>query len=232
MGSQRLPGKVMYQLGDQSVLGWVVCAARSSGVLDDLVVATTTEPIDDPVAQECERLGVDVFRGPVDDVLSRFLGAIEDREAGGVVRFTADCPLLDPDVIAAVAGAWTSVRWLDYVSTALPRSVPRGMDVEIVRASVLHDISEYVTGFHRVHVTSAVYSQPDRYRLLGLAFQPDTSDLRLTLDTADDLALIEAVVKAFDGRRPTLAEATAYLRTHPEVAAINQHVTQKRLEVG
>jgi spore coat polysaccharide biosynthesis protein SpsF len=232
MGSQRLPGKVLHRLAGRTVLDWVVSAAHSAEVLDDLVVATTTEASDDPVVAECRELGVDVYRGPVDDVLSRFVGAIADRGAGGVARFTADCPLLDPAIIAAVAGAWTAVPWLDYVSTALPRSVPRGMDVEIVRADVLREVATVATGYHRTHVTSAVYTAPDRYRLLGLTFQPDTSDLRLTLDTADDLALLTAVVAAFDGQRPSLAEAAAYLRANPGVAALNRHVPQKRLEAG
>src|SRR6185312_678692 len=104
-GSTRLPGKVLLPLAGRSVLGWVVRAARHSGV-DDLVVATTTEAGDDEVVAECRRLGVDVARGPVDDVLDRFVRAVEGRNAAAVVRFTADCPLLDPCVVAAAIDAW------------------------------------------------------------------------------------------------------------------------------
>jgi spore coat polysaccharide biosynthesis protein SpsF len=232
MGSQRLPGKVLRRLAGRSVLEWVVRSARASDVLDDLVVATTTEPADDPIVAECERLDVAVHRGSVDDVLSRFLGAVADRDALAIARFTADCPLLDPSIIAAGAAAWTAAPWIDYVSTALPRSVPRGMDVEIVRVDALRDVAVSATGHHRTHVTSGIYTAPTRYRLLGLNFQPDTSDLRVTLDTEDDLTLIAAVVDALGDRPPSLATVTAYLREHPDVTALNRHVRQKPLEAG
>jgi spore coat polysaccharide biosynthesis protein SpsF len=232
MGSHRLPGKVLRPLAGRSVLAWVVDAARASGALDDLVVATTTESGDDPVVAECALLDVDVYRGPVDDVLSRFLGAIEGRDAIAVARFTADCPLLDPAVIAAAAAAWSAAPWLDYVSTALPRSVPRGMDVEIVRADALYDVALVATGYHRTHVTSGVYTAPERYRLLGLNFQPDTSDLRVTLDTEDDLMLIATVVEALGDRPASIAAVAGYLRAHPDVTALNGHVRQKPLEAG
>ncbi|MFD0467631.1 cytidylyltransferase domain-containing protein [Nonomuraea thailandensis] len=90
---------MLRELGGRSVLGWVVRAAREAGALDDLVVATTTEPADDAVVAECHRLGVACHRGPVDDVLTRFAQALAGRRWDAVMRFTADCPLLDPEVI-------------------------------------------------------------------------------------------------------------------------------------
>ncbi len=77
MGSSRLPGKVLRDLGGRPVLGWVLRAAAASGALDRMVVATTTQPADDPVADLAARLGADVVRGPEDDVLDRFVLALE-----------------------------------------------------------------------------------------------------------------------------------------------------------
>jgi spore coat polysaccharide biosynthesis protein SpsF len=230
-GSTRLPGKVLLPLAGRSVLGWVVRAARLSGV-DDLVVATTTEAGDDAVVAECINLGVDVVRGPVDDVLTRFIGAVHGRSATAVARFTADCPLLDPHVVAAVIDAWRRNPWLDYASTALPRCLPRGMDAEVVRGATLAHLAETVTGYHRVHVTSAIYTQPDAYRMLGLALQPGASDLRVTLDTPEDFQLIRAVVDEFGDRPPVLHEMVTFLRQHPEIVTINHHIEQKAVEVG
>jgi spore coat polysaccharide biosynthesis protein SpsF len=230
-GSTRLPGKVLLPLADRSVLGWVVRAARLSGV-DDLVVATTTEPGDDAVVDECHALGVDVARGPVDDVLTRFIGAIHGRSASAIARFTADCPLLDPRVVAAVIDAWRHNPWLDYASTALPRCVPRGMDAEVVRAQTLHRLDATATDFHRTHVTSAIYTQPDTHRMLGLTLLPGASDLRVTLDTPEDFQLIEAVVDKFGDRPAALDELVPFLREHPEIVAINRHIEQKAVEVG
>src|SRR5262245_32425394 len=95
MGSHRLPGKVLRKLGGRSVLARVVRAARESSSLNEIVVATTLEPVDDAIVNECRLLDVAWHRGETDDVLSRFVGALDRHPADAVVRFTADCPLLD-----------------------------------------------------------------------------------------------------------------------------------------
>lgn len=231
-GSTRLPGKVLVPLAGLSVLGWVVRAARRAECVDELVVATTTEPADDAVVAECERLGVEVARGPVHDVLGRFLLATESWKPDAVARFTADCPLLDPDLAAAAVAAWRAAPWLDYVSTAMPRCVPRGMDVEVVRGETLRGLDDVAEAHHRTHVTSAVYTQPEKYRLLGLRLQPDSSDLRVTLDTEDDLRFIEAVVAELGDQPPSLPELVAFLRSRPDLVGLNAHVEQKQLEAG
>lgn len=220
-------------LGSQSVLGWVVRAARESDALDELLVATTVEEIDDMIADECERLGVEAVRGSVDDVLSRFTGAISGRGADAVARFTADCPLLDPAIIDATVSAWRAAPWLDYVSTALPRCLPRGMDAEVVRAETLRALDRTAgRGYHRTHVTSGIYTDPARYRMLGLTLYPDASDLRVTLDTADDWRLVTAIVDEFGDRPADLADVVDWLRGNPDAVALNSHVAQKPLEVG
>ncbi len=230
-GSTRLPGKVLRPLAGRSVLAWIVRAAQLSGV-DDLVVATTTESGDDAVVTECHALGVDVVRGSVDDVLTRFLQAVDGRGADAVARFTADCPMLDPAVAGAVIDTWRRMPSLDYVSTAMPRCVPRGMDGEIVNIATLRRIDKTAVDHHRVHVTSAIYTAPDENRMVGLRIHPDASDLRVTLDTEDDYRLIQKLVAELGDRPAHLEEIVGWLRANPEAVAINQHVRQKALEVG
>ncbi|MGA8117869.1 MAG: glycosyltransferase family protein [Actinocatenispora sp.] len=232
MGSTRLPGKVLLPLAGRSVLGWVVRAARASQAVDDLVVATTTDPSDDAVVAEAEAHSVHIVRGPTQDVLARFRQALDGTDADAVVRFTSDCPLLDPALVRATVGAWRAAPWLDYVSTAMPHSVPRGMDVEVVRADTLRTVDATATGHHRSHVTSAVYTQPDRYRMLGLRYSPDASDLRVTLDTEDDWRVIQAVVARFGDQPAAIDRIVPWLRGHREVTALNAHVQQKVLEAG
>jgi spore coat polysaccharide biosynthesis protein SpsF len=202
MGSSRLPGKVLEPLAGRSVLGWVVRAVEGAGCVDELVVATTTEPGDDAIVAECEALGVDVARGPVDDVLSRFLNAVERWKPDAVARFTADCPLLDPSLVALAVSAWRAAPWLDYLSTALPRCVPRGMDVEVVRGDTLRAIDATATAHHRTH------------------------------DTDDDLRLVRAVVEELGDRPASLPEVVALLRSRPDLVALNAHVEQKPLAAG
>ncbi|MFI7461145.1 cytidylyltransferase domain-containing protein [Nonomuraea sp. NPDC049646] len=238
MGSTRLPGKVLRDLGGRSVLGWVVRAARESRALDDLVVATTTQAADDAVSAECDRLGVACHRGPVDDVLTRFMEALAGREAvreagakaGAVMRFTADCPLLDPVVIREAALVFRAVPGLDYLSTSLARTLPRGLDVEIVGRAALERADAEATGFHRTHVTSYVYAHPGESRLLGLAHQPAADDLRVTLDTEDDWRLITRVVEELGDACVPVRTLVSWLRARPEVCALNAHVRQKELQ--
>lgn len=232
MGSSRLPGKVLRRLGDRSVLARVVHAARVSGALDELVVATTTEAADDAVVAECDAIGVPVHRGPVDDVLTRFLQVLRRHPADAVLRFTADCPLLDPEIVAVAAGVFAAVPDLDYLSTSITRTLPRGLDVEVFRPAALLAADALATAHHRVHVTSYLYSHPERFRVLGLTLQPDRSHLRLTLDTEEDWRLMEAIV-AQAGEAPlplrTLAE---WLAQRPELTALNAHVRQKALSLA
>ena len=229
MGSTRLPGKVLRRLGGRTVLDRVVRAARESGVLDDLVVATTVEPDDDAVEAECAAIGVACYRGPVDDVLSRFLGVLETRSADTVLRFTADCPLLDPQLVARAHRVFQAAG-VDYLTTSITRTLPRGLDVEVVRAAVLKEIDKLAYDHHRTHVTSYVYTHPAEFDLIGLTVQPDMSYLRLTLDTEDDWRLIEAIVGHFGDAPVRVAAIAEWLGGRPELAELNAHIMQKDLE--
>jgi spore coat polysaccharide biosynthesis protein SpsF len=231
-GSTRLPGKVLRPLGPRPVLEWVVRAASAAAGVDGVVVATTTAGEDDAVAELCGRLDVPVVRGSEHDVLARFLDAVETHPCDAVVRLTADCPLLDPDLVGLVAALWRQRPDLDYVSTTLVRTLPRGLDVELATVAALHDVARTARGHDRVHVTSGLYAEPDRYSLLGLVVAPDASGLRVTLDTAEDADVLDRVVAALGDRPPPWREVVAFLRAHPEVAERNASVRQKPVEAG
>jgi spore coat polysaccharide biosynthesis protein SpsF len=231
-GSTRLPGKALEDLGGRPVLEWVVRAAQAATAIDKVIVATSTLAGDDRVADLVDSLGVSVVRGSEEDVLSRFIAALDAHPADAVVRLTADCPLLDPSLIDAVAGAWAAAPRHDYVSTVLVRSLPRGMDVELVSAQALRAVDRVAVGHDRVHVTSGVYAQPTAYRLLGLCVTPAANDLRVTLDTREDLVLLRALVAELPDAPQEWRDVVAVLRARPDLVAINADVTQKPLEAG
>ena len=147
-GSSRLPGKVLTELGGLPVLLWVIRAAQQADRLDEVVVATTTHESDDPVVELAERMGAQVVRGSEDDVLSRYVQALEEHPADVVVRLTSDCPLLDPHLVDAVVGAWEAAPEHDYVSTVIHRTLPRGLDVELVTAGCLDRKSTRLNSSH------------------------------------------------------------------------------------
>lgn len=230
MGSTRLPGKVLHPLGPGTLLSWVVRAARGAPSVASVVVATTQAPVDDAIVEACAALDVAVHRGPTDDVLTRFVGATEIQSGEPIVRLTADCPLLDPDVIDAVVTSFGPDD--DYVSTTQPRTLPRGLDVEAFSAQALASADAGATGVERVHVTPFLYQHPERFRIRGLTFAPPADDLRVTVDTIDDLRLVEAVVAELGDRPPPWRELVALLRGRPDLTAINAATRQKELEEG
>lgn len=231
MGSTRLPGKVLRPLGDRPVLGWVIEAVRDADVTSRVVVATSTQSEDDPVVDFASAAGADVVRGDSTDVLGRFLLALDRFGDQPVIRLTADCPLLDPGVISMAGSAFIPTE-VDYLSTVNPRSLPRGLDVEVASAEALRTVHSTASDVERVHVTAALYSVPGRFRTAGLCFHPDASDLRVTLDTHEDAALLDAVVAALGHRARERRVLVDWLRAHPEVVALNADVRQKRIDEG
>lgn len=231
MTSERLPGKVLHQLGGRPVLAWVVRAAQESGVFDHVVVATSTDSTDDVVADVAAPMGVQVVRGSLGDVLSRFAIALDTLNPDVVVRLTADCPLLDPAIIRLAVSAFDPDE-LDYLSTTLVRTLPRGLDVEVCSAEALRRAVDHATGVDRVHVTSYLYRQPGRFRVAGLTFEPRGDHYRATLDTVEDARMLEATVAALGDAPPAFATLVEYLDDNPEIASLNQSVQQKPIEAG
>ena len=241
-GSTRLPGKVLRPLGGRPVLDRVLTAAQNAPGVDQVLVATSTEAADDPVADLAARLGAGVVRGPEDDVLARFVLAAREYPCDAVVRLTADCPMLDPELVGLVVAAWRQAPEHDYVATTLVRTLPRGLDVELARADALRALDETATGYDRVHVTSGLYGDPERFRCMGLVVSPAADDLRVTLDTSEDAELLDGLVDALAERsaggtsigteRTGWRELVAVLRARPDLVARNAGVRQKSLDAG
>ncbi|MFD4959990.1 cytidylyltransferase domain-containing protein [Microbacterium sp. NPDC058389] len=231
MGSTRLPGKVLRDLGGRPVLEWVVSAARTAREVDQVVVATSTDAADDAVVAWAHEFGVDVVRGSETDVLSRFVLAAVETRADAIVRLTADCPLLDAVLIDHVVGLWRRDPGLGYVATTLERTLPRGLDVELVTREVLIETDRVAVGHDRVHVTSRVYAAESAVPRAGIVVAPASSHLRVTLDVDQDAALLDALVPLLPSS-PRWYDVVRVLQAHPEIAAINADVEQKRIEEG
>ena len=231
MGSARLPGKVLSDLGGRPVLEWVIRAARASHV-DDVIVATSVHSDDQVIVDLCSRLGVRVVRGAELDVLSRFIIALEEGGADAVVRLTSDCPLLDPELIDQVVAVWRCNPTLDYVSTTLDRTLPRGLDVELAAAGALRQADARATGYHRVHVTSSLYEQGAPYACAGLTFRPAYNHLRVTLDEEADARALTQLVQILGDRPPAWRDLVNALVSRPDIIAVNALVEQKALMEG
>jgi len=232
MGSTRFPGKTLVDLAGRPMLEYVVRRVLRAKSVDEVIVATTERSSDDSIATVCARLGVRAYRGPEADVLKRFLGAAETMKAGVIVRVTADCPLIDPEVIDRVVRTRARTH-ADYASNGLERSWPRGFDVEVFLADALRVADTLAKEpYEREHVTPAIYEHPDRFRLVNVLapLAARAPNYRVCVDTVEDLQVVrKLVMSADDPDRLTSERIVAFLRSHPDVRAINAAIRQKSL---
>ena len=196
MGSTRFPGKVLADLQGRPMLAHIVDRVARAATVDRVVVATTDDVADDPVASLAAASGALVTRGPVDDVLTRFVLAARDHAADVMVRITADCPLVDPDVIDGVVRL-RAERGVEYAGNVEPATYPDGYDVEVMTIACLERLDrEAVLAHEREHVTARVREHPNDYTTANLAWDSDRSSIRLTVDVPADLERVAAVLAA------------------------------------
>ncbi|OGS47955.1 MAG: hypothetical protein A3K68_07845 [Euryarchaeota archaeon RBG_16_68_13] len=233
MGSTRLPGKVLKDIGGRTMLARVIERTSRSKLIDRIVVATTTESVDEPVVAESTNLKVPIFRGSQEDVLDRYYRAAEEQDADPIVRITSDCPLVDPEVIDQVLALYRR-EMPDYASNVITRTFPLGLDVEVLSRDALARAWRLATKpFERAHVTPFIYQRPDRFRLAALRADQDYSKYRWTVDTPEDLEFVRAVYACLgvDGHFGW-REILSLVEREPTLAAINRGVRQKALEEG
>lgn len=224
MAANGLPGQILQTLSGRTVLDRMVGAAHDSAALDDLLVLTSTEPADDAIVAESHRLGVPVHRSADDDVIHSHLDALAAYPADAVIPFDADCPLLDPELIALAARVFRTVPHLDYVSTAFTQTLPIGMDVEVIAADTLARIDALAIAEQRATVTTYVAGHLDQFRVMGLTLPPDRSHLRLAIDSMEDWALISMVVSHFGDNAVPVDKLVEWLDANPAVRALNARV--------
>ena len=220
MTSSRLPGKALEPIEGEPMIGRQIERLRRAKSLDGLVVATSVDPSDDSLVEYVESLDVPVVRGSLDDVLGRFVAVLDEFDPEVVVRLTADCPLASPAVVDRVVGAFLAAD-ADYVSNTLEPTYPDGVDVEVVRADALRWVAANSTDPHEhEHVTLGVYRRPERFQCLNVAGDVDLSDLRWTVDNADDLAFVRSVYAGLISVNPTfdLPDVLDFLSEHPELS--------------
>lgn len=236
MTSTRLPGKVLLEAAGKPLLVHHLERLSRSPGLDAVVLATTVNAGDDPLAACAAKLGVPVFRGDEQDVLGRFAGAAAMADAGFVVRVTSDCPLIDPALVGALVAAFLEGRAetppLDYLSIDTTR-YPRGLDAEILTRAALDEAASRATDpAEREHVTPYVYRRPDRFRLGSpLAPASEVGAHRWCVDEPADFDLVRRLLEALCPVNPDFGwqDCCKLLRDHPDWMDINRAIRQKTL---
>lgn len=225
MGSSRLPGKVMRTIVGKPVLLHQLPRIRRATTVDDVVVITTTDAAEDPLAALCESNGISYYRGSALDLLDRHYQAAREFGADFVVKIPSDSPLTDPAVIDAVLTLWlrNPARY-DYVSNYHPPTFPDGLDVEGCPFSVLEVAWREAEKPHeREHTFPFIWDQPRRFRIGNIANPRGNMFMthRWTLDYEEDFRFMKAVFEHFKDQPFGMDDVLALLDRKPELACIN-----------
>ena len=230
MTSTRLPGKVLKSIGGKSLLQYHTDRLRWSEL--PVIVATTINKTDEPIAEFCQKNQLGCFRGDEMDVLSRYWGAIQDQDWDIIVRVTSDCPLIDGRLIRQAVDRYAAAKndWL-YLSNCIERTFPRGFDLEVFSRSMLQEAFEMAaTDFEREHVTPYIHqNKHGKTHFEHIKRSPNLQNFRLTVDEPDDFTLMEKLISEFNCGEKSEREIGQILLTHPELKEINQHVDQKKI---
>lgn len=206
MQSSRLPGKVLMNLGSWQVLDLLTKRLARCRSVDEIVIATSNEPCDDPIADFCNTKSLSYFRGESQDVLSRFYDSALRFKASHVLRITADCPLIDPNLIDDLWHMLISNR-LEYAALFTGAAAqkfggpcfPDGLDCEWLTFDVLEKVAGLsLEGPFREHVTLSIWGNPQNYTIDFLKPSNDFSDCYLTLDTPEDHIFLDKLVSGFE----------------------------------
>ena len=197
MGSSRLPGKVMRPIQGIPMIELLLRRLSKATLVNKIVLATSIDPANRPLADHVRELGYSVFEGSEDDVLDRFSQAAIHHEADVVIRITADCPLIDPELVDQLIREFVRRGNLDYMGNALPPTYPDGLDTEIFTIQSLKYAAENaVKPIEREHVTGFIVTS-GLFRVDNLPYHEDHSVERWTVDQLEDFQVIENIFNHF-----------------------------------
>lgn len=231
VGSSRLHAKVLKELGGKTVLEHDVERIRQAKRVEDIIIATTTNPEDEAIAEVARRCQVKLFKGSEQDVLDRYYQAARAFEVEHIIRITSDCPLVDPFVIDEVIACYEQGHY--DIITNVPNewekmTYPRGLDLEIFSFEWLEKAwREAKDSYDREHVSPYIYDHAQtRYYY---RYERDYSMYRWTLDTEADWQVIQNIYAHFyHGKHDFYFEdIVKYMQAHPGIAALNADVVQK-----
>lgn len=234
MTSSRLPGKVLLTAAGKPMLAHLVSRLKEVPLIDEIVLATTTNSTDDILIEFAQNSGIQSYRGSEEDVMARVLGAASAFNADVIVEITADCPVIDPAVVHQTIQIFRHNN-CDYASNVIVRSYPIGMDTQVfTRAALEKSFGMTDDPLDREHVTRHIRQNPEIFKQIHLVagFKDHWPELAITLDERADYDLIRNIIEYFAERKPgySCEDMIVLLRDiHPEWIELNQKVRRKGL---
>lgn len=224
-GSSRLPEKILMNLDGVSVLEHLVKQVRISKRLQNIVLATSNLERDNKLADHARSIGLNVYRGDEQKIMTRLLGAAEQYGITVIVRLLGDCPLSDPEMIDAYVAELENNSGLDMVTNQHPHTYPDGYDISVIRVESLRRLCRNFDQSGEAEHMSGFWKEGSGFTVKNMTAEEDYfARFRMTLDYPKDLDAIQMVVKSLNGGKRVLylRDVLNYLETHPETAAINK----------
>ena len=224
MGSSRLPGKVLMKSGNgKSLLYYVINQLRYCSKVKNLVIATTTNQVDDEIEKFANNNSVNIFRGKEKDVLDRYFQCAKKYSFSTIVRITADCPLIDPQIVDKVIEQFFSGNY-DFATNTLIRTFPIGTDVEVFSFSALKRTWKSAQlPSEREHVTPHLRNKGN-FKTINVENDKNVSNLRLTVDRIEDFELIKEILNNISINPIHLEDILELFSRKPELIEINKHI--------
>lgn len=223
MGSSRLPGKVLMLVDEMHPsLTYTINQLRACKLIDKIIVATTTNKEDDVISDHAIKLGIDIFRGDPEDVLSRYYHCAKKYSLSSILRVTADCPLIDPIIVDKGISIFLEKKY-DYVTNTFPRTFPDGNETEIFTyASLEMAHLNAKLPSEREHVTPYFRNNKEKFSIFNFINTSDLSDLRWTLDYDVDLQLIRAIISKIKRKPIHMHDILQLFDKEPNLKEINK----------
>jgi spore coat polysaccharide biosynthesis protein SpsF len=222
MSSTRLPGKVMSQINGHPMIYWEISRISKAKLVNKTVVAISDQSSDDILANYLESIHQEYIRGSLDNVLGRYVKAEENYNPSAIIRLTADCPLVMPELIDQYLEIFHKSDF-DYLSNTLELSYPDGLDIEIIKPGIFKKLLEFnLSEEEKEHVTLGIYSRKDKFKTHNVSNKTNISDFRWTVDTSEDLAFVKSIYAHFESKEMnfTFEEVLKYVKGNPRLNRI------------
>lgn len=235
MGSTRLPGKVLKKIEGKPLLLWQIERIRRSRLLDNVIVATTTNQRDDVIADLCRQNDIDYFRGSENDVLDRIAQLIETYNIDTHVEFFGDSPLIDPHIIDEIIGFYLKhCPMYDFVSNSIKTTYPPGQEVLIYKGNLLRKVNASVLpdSPDREHTSVSITQHPEKYKLFNIKapYYYHYPEIYLEVDTIEDFEVISNIIAYFVKKKHfhfSLAQILDYLDKNKKLTESNKNVERR-----
>jgi len=227
-GSSRLPGKIHKKVLGKTLLEHQVDRLRRSKKADKLVIATTVRGDDDKTVGLCRKIGADYSRGPIDDLVGRFLKAAHEHGITTIVRVCSDCPLIDPQVVDDLIEMHEKTG-AEYISAAHNNGWPYGLGAWLITTPCLAKLNGLdLTPFQREHIVPFLNEHPEIFRtaLLKAPYEINRNDYFLAVDYPEDLKLIKHILGQLyrEDKDFTVRDILNYLDENPHISRINRRL--------